>query len=90
VSSPVLGTLLFIFAEAMFFSERKLKGLLSFPLLLANRSMAAINRLCGNAFANQFDSWVMRLTAPRFMGVTTGTPASKYVYDEDGTRHLRQ
>ena len=75
--------------EAMYLSERKLKGVLAFPLLLANRVLAAINRATGNLFCNQFDSWAMRLSAPRFMGVTTGTPDSKYVYDEDGTQRLR-
>ncbi len=50
--------------EAMYFSERRLKGLLGFPLLLANRVLAGVNRLAANAFSNQFDSWVMRFRAP--------------------------
>ncbi|MFT7664454.1 MAG: SAM-dependent methyltransferase [Planctomycetota bacterium] len=75
--------------EAMYFSERKLKGVLAFPLLLANRMLAGINRMLGNVFANQFDSWAMRLIAPRFMGVSVGSPNSIYIYNDDGTKRLR-
>lgn len=50
--------------ELMHVSEARLGGLLSAPLLLANRGMAALDRTLGDALGSQFDSWVMELVAP--------------------------
>ncbi len=50
--------------EAMHISEARLKGLFSPPLLIANRALASVDRALGDVLSSQFDSWVMRLTAP--------------------------
>ena len=50
--------------QAMHFSETRLGGLLTWPILLANMASAGIDRALGSPLQNQFDSWVMRFKAP--------------------------
>lgn len=50
--------------QAMHVSDAKLGGILSAPLLMVNRAMAALDRRMNNGLGSQFDSWVMHLTAP--------------------------
>ena len=47
--------------QAMHWSETRLKGLLTWPLLAINRVSAAVDASLGSPAQDQFDSWVMRL-----------------------------
>ena len=51
--------------EAMHVSERKLKGLLSPPLLWLNQLATFLDRSLGSPAQNQFDSWVAHLVKDR-------------------------
>lgn len=51
--------------EAMYVNETKLGGILTAPLLLANRLASAIDRGLGSPLQGQFDSWMMRFDRPR-------------------------
>lgn len=51
--------------EAMHVNEAKLGGLLTAPLLLANRLASAVDRTLGSPLQGQFDSWMMRFDRPR-------------------------
>jgi len=46
--------------EAMYVNEAKLGGILTAPLLLANRVASAVDRTLGSPLQGQFDSWMMR------------------------------
>jgi len=50
--------------EVMHLSETRAKGLLAQPLLLLNRSAAALNQSLGFPGQDWFDSWVMRFSRP--------------------------
>ncbi len=50
--------------QAMHFSETRLGGLLTWPILIANMASAGLDRALGSPLQNQFDSWVMRFKAP--------------------------
>jgi SAM-dependent methyltransferase len=50
--------------EAMHVNETKLKGILTYPLLWANKLITAIDGSFGSPMQDRFDSWVMHLTAP--------------------------
>ncbi len=50
--------------EAMYVNEAKLGGVLTTPLLLANRVASALDRGLGSPLQGQFDSWVMRFERP--------------------------
>lgn len=50
--------------EAMYVNESKLGGLLTSPLLLANRLASAVDRGLGSPLQGQFDSWLMRFERP--------------------------
>jgi len=47
--------------QAMHFSDTRLAGLLSGPLLLANRAAAGLDARMGSPLPSWFDSWVMHL-----------------------------
>jgi SAM-dependent methyltransferase len=49
------------FPEALHVNEERLGGLLTWPLLWANRLATAVDRGLGSPAQDQFDSWVMRL-----------------------------
>lgn len=51
--------------EAMYVNEVKLGGILTAPLLLANRLASAVDRGLGSPLQGQFDSWMMRFERPR-------------------------
>ena len=51
--------------EAMHVNEVKLGGILTAPLLLANRLASAFDRGLGSPLQGQFDSWMMRFERPR-------------------------
>ncbi len=69
--------------EAMHLSETRLFGTLSLPLLYLNRALAGIDRALGDPFGSQFDSWVMRFTAPRLPGTRTPVPIAVEESRED-------
>ena len=48
--------------QAMHFSETRLGGLFTWPILLANMASASLDRAMGSPLQDQFDSWVMRFT----------------------------
>ncbi len=50
--------------EAMHVNETKLKGILTYPLLWANKLITALDGSFGSPMQDRFDSWVMHLTAP--------------------------
>lgn len=50
--------------EAMHVNETKLKGVLTYPLLWANKLATAIDGSFGSPMQDRFDSWVMHLRAP--------------------------
>ena len=50
--------------QAMHLSETRWKGLLSPPLLWANRLAAAADRALGSPWRGLFDSWVLEMEAP--------------------------
>jgi len=47
--------------EVMHLNETRLAGALTWPLLWANRALAALDGALGSPAQDQFDSWVMRL-----------------------------
>ncbi|MCZ6598686.1 MAG: class I SAM-dependent methyltransferase [Planctomycetota bacterium] len=49
--------------QAIHLSDTRLKGLLSPPLLLLNRSLSALDAALGDPLSAQFDSWVMSFRA---------------------------
>jgi SAM-dependent methyltransferase len=51
--------------QAMHLNETRLKGVLTWPLLLLNQACAGIDKATGSLAQNQFDSWVMRLKRAR-------------------------
>ena len=50
--------------EAMHVSETMLKGLLTYPLLWANRIASRLDSSFGSPLQDRFDSWVMLLSKP--------------------------
>lgn len=50
--------------ELMHFDETRLRGILSRPLLLANKAASRVDRAFGSPLQDHFDSWVMHLTRP--------------------------
>jgi 2-polyprenyl-3-methyl-5-hydroxy-6-metoxy-1,4-benzoquinol methylase len=51
--------------EMMHVSQTKLGGILGFPLLLANKVLAARDRKKAHSMASLFDSWVMQFERPK-------------------------
>ena len=50
--------------QAMHFSDTRLGGALSRPILWANAGLTALDRTLNGRLVDQFDSWVMRFAAP--------------------------